>query len=65
MGTTVVAGMFFDDRLTIAHVGDSRLYRLRQGKLEQLTRDHSLLQELVARGFYTPERPSARPPRTT
>jgi Serine/threonine protein phosphatase len=55
MGTTVVAGMFFDDKLTIAHVGDSRLYRLRQGKLEQLSRDHSLLQELVTRGFYTPE----------
>ena len=55
MGTTVVAGLFFDDKLTIAHVGDSRLYRLRQGTLEQVTRDQSLLQELVARGFYTPE----------
>jgi protein phosphatase len=55
MGTTVVAGLFFDDRLTVAHVGDSRLYRLREGKLEQVTKDHSLLQELVARGFYTPE----------
>jgi PPM family protein phosphatase len=55
MGTTVVAGLFFDDKLTIAHVGDSRLYRLRGGKLEQLTQDHSLLQELVNRGFYTPE----------
>jgi PPM family protein phosphatase len=58
MGTTIVAGLFFDDRLTIAHVGDSRLYRVRQGKLEQLTRDHSLLQELIARGFYTPEEAS-------
>jgi PPM family protein phosphatase len=55
MGTTVVAGLFFDDRITIAHVGDSRLYRCRDGKLEQVTRDHSLLQELVSRGFYTPE----------
>jgi serine/threonine protein phosphatase PrpC len=55
MGTTVVAGLFFDDKLTVAHVGDSRLYRLRNGKLEQVTKDHSLLQELVARGFYTPE----------
>jgi protein phosphatase len=55
MGTTVVAGLFFDDRLTIAHVGDSRLYRCRDGKLEQVTQDHSLLQELVSRGFYTPE----------
>ncbi len=55
MGTTVVAGLLFDDKLTIAHVGDSRLYRCRDGKLEQVTQDHSLLQELVSRGFYTPE----------
>jgi len=55
MGTTVVAGLFFDDKLTIAHVGDSRLYRFRSGRLEQVTRDHSLLQELITRGFYTPE----------
>jgi len=55
MGTTVVAGLLFDDKLTVAHVGDSRLYRMRGGKLEQVTQDHSLLQELVARGFYTPE----------
>jgi len=54
MGTTVVAGIFFDDKLTVAHVGDSRLYRLRGGRFEQVTQDHSLLQELVARGFYTP-----------
>jgi len=55
MGTTVVVGLFFNDKLTIAHVGDSRLYRCRDGKLEQVTQDHSLLQELVSRGFYTPE----------
>jgi serine/threonine protein phosphatase PrpC len=55
MGTTIVACMFFDNRLSIAHVGDSRLYRVRQNKLEQITLDHSLLQELVDRGFYTPE----------
>jgi PPM family protein phosphatase len=55
MGTTVVAGLFFDDKLTIAHVGDSRLYCQRAGELRQVTQDHSLLQELVARGFYTPE----------
>ena len=54
MGTTVVAGLFFDDKITIAHVGDSRMYRLRDGRLEQVTQDHSLMQELVARGFYTP-----------
>jgi serine/threonine protein phosphatase PrpC len=54
MGTTVVAGLFFDDRLTVAHVGDSRLYRHRAGEFTQITQDHSLLQELVSRGFYTP-----------
>ena len=55
MGTTVVGALFYDDRVTIAHVGDSRMYRVRGSKLEQVTSDHSLLQELVDRGFYSPE----------
>ena len=55
MGTTVVAALFHDNRITIAHVGDSRLYRFRNDTFEQLTMDHSLLQELVDRGFYTQE----------
>lgn len=55
MGTTVVACLFYDNRVSIAHVGDSRLYRLRGDRFEQVTLDHSLLQELVSRGFYTPE----------
>jgi serine/threonine protein phosphatase PrpC len=55
MGTTVVACLFHDNRVSIAHVGDSRIYRLRGDQFTQLTQDHSLLQELVARGFYTPE----------
>ena len=55
MGTTVVAALFFDNKVTIAHVGDSRLYRQRGDKLEQVTLDHSLLQELVDRGFYSAE----------
>ena len=55
MGTTVVTAMFYDDRMTIAHVGDSRLYRLRGEVFEQITVDHSLLQELINKGFYTPE----------
>src|SRR5216683_1715378 len=55
MGTTVVAALFFDNKITIAHVGDSRLYRQRGDKLEQVTMDHSLLQELVDRGFYSAE----------
>ncbi len=55
MGTTVVSALFFDNRIAIAHVGDSRLYRLRNDRFEQVTQDHSLLQELVDRGFYSPE----------
>lgn len=55
MGTTLVVALFYDDRLTLAHVGDSRAYRFRGGQLEQLTRDHTLMQELIDRGFYTPE----------
>jgi len=53
MGTTVVVLLFHNDHFTVAHVGDSRLYRYRDGALEQITRDHSLMQELVDRGFYT------------
>ena len=55
MGTTVVAALFYNDRIITAHVGDSRLYRLRGDRFEQLTMDHSLLQELVDRGFYSQE----------
>jgi len=55
MGTTLVAGMFYDNRISLAHVGDSRAYRLRGEHFEQLTMDHSLLQELVDRGFYSEE----------
>jgi protein phosphatase len=55
MGTTVVVVLFYNNRFTVAHVGDSRLYRLRDGKLKQLTRDHSLVQELIDQGIYTPE----------
>lgn len=55
MGTTLVAAMFYDNKVSIAHVGDSRAYRLRGGVFEQLTMDHSLLQELVDRGFYSEE----------
>lgn len=55
MGTTVVAVLMHDDRMSVAHVGDSRLYRYRFGFLEQITRDHSLLEEMVARGHYSRE----------
>jgi len=55
MGTTVVACLVVDPtHVVIAHVGDSRAYLLRAGKLAQLTRDHSLVQERVDRGELTP-----------
>lgn len=55
MGSTVVVTLFDDGHLYIGHVGDSRLYRLRAGALEPLTRDHSVVQELVNRGLFTAE----------
>lgn len=55
MGTTIVCALFHDNRVSIAHVGDSRMYRLRGGVLTQITLDHSLLQELIDRGFYSEE----------
>jgi PPM family protein phosphatase len=59
MGSTVVAAVFHDDVVTVAHIGDSRLYRLRGRELSQLTRDHSLLQEQVDAGIITAEQASA------
>lgn len=53
MGTTIAICLFRRRRVTIAHVGDSRVYRLRRGQLERLTTDHSLNQELLDRGYYT------------
>ena len=55
MGTTLVLGLFADNLLTVAHIGDSRLYRLRDGEFVQITRDHSLLQEQIDSGLLTPE----------
>lgn len=55
MGTTVDALLIHHGLVSIAHVGDSRAYRYRGGKLSQLTRDHSLLEELVASGQYSRE----------
>jgi serine/threonine protein phosphatase PrpC len=55
MGTTIVAVTFHGSRLTVAHVGDSRLYRYRHGVLAQMTEDHSMVQELLRRGLITPE----------
>lgn len=50
MGTTLVMCLLGQNFLTVAHVGDSRMYRLRAGELERLTEDHSVVQELVGRG---------------
>lgn len=59
MGTTLVMALFHDDVVTLAHVGDSRIYRLRGDQLQQLTTDHSLVQELVENGFLTHEEAQA------
>jgi PPM family protein phosphatase len=55
MGTTLVVALFFDNRMTVGHIGDSRLYRLRGEAFEQVTRDHSLLQEQIDSGMITKE----------
>lgn len=55
MGTTLVVALFHDDTVTVAHIGDSRLYLLREGNFRQLTRDHSLLQEQIDSGIITAE----------
>lgn len=55
MGTTLVAGLFYDNVVAFAHIGDSRAYRLRKGEFTQITKDHSLLQEQIDSGMITPE----------
>ncbi len=55
MGTTIVACAASEGQFAVASVGDSRLYRLRGGELKQVTRDHSLVQELVDHGHYSKE----------
>lgn len=55
MGTTLVAAVFTDNKLVVGHIGDSRLYRLRDFSLTQLTEDHSLLQEQLNAGLITPQ----------
>ena len=55
MGTTLVVCLFYDNRVLVAHLGDSRLYLARDGKFSQVTRDHSLLQEQIDSGLISPE----------
>jgi protein phosphatase len=63
MGTTIVVVLFHNNICTIGHVGDSRLYRIRSGAITQMTKDHSLIQELIDRGMYTPEEAEKHAPR--
>ena len=64
MGTTTTAAYVDDDEVVIAHVGDSRAYLLRDGELTRLTKDHSLVGELVARGKLTEEQAEQHPQRS-
>jgi protein phosphatase len=64
MGTTVTAALFAGERVAIGHVGDSRAYRVRDGSLEQLTQDHSLVADLVRSGRLTPQEAELHPQRS-
>src|SRR5437762_2571903 len=64
MGTTLTAAMVVDRDVAVGHVGDSRLYRFRDGALERLTDDHSLVEELVRQGRLTPEEAESHPQRS-
>jgi len=55
MGTTIVAVLFGEDGFSVAHLGDSRLYRVREEVVQQLTNDHSVVMEQVRRGLLTIE----------
>jgi serine/threonine protein phosphatase PrpC len=64
MGTTITAALVEDGTVRIGHVGDSRAYRVRDGRLEQLTEDHSLVAELVRSGRLSPEEADIHPQRS-
>ncbi len=55
MGTTLIVCLFYDNRVSVAHLGDSRVYRMRGEQFSQVTRDHSLLQEQIDAGLITQE----------
>jgi protein phosphatase len=61
MGTTVVSALFVDDALVVGHVGDSRLYRRRDGDFEQITEDHSLLNDYIKMKHLSPDEIAAFP----
>ena len=64
MGTTLTAAQVHDGDVSLAHVGDSRAYRMRDGELEQLTNDHSLVAELERSGQITAEAAEHHPQRS-
>ncbi len=64
MGTTVSAIIRVGDRVALAHIGDSRIYRFRDGELEQITTDHTFVQRLVDSGRITPEEAAVHPRRS-
>ncbi len=64
MGTTLTAVYVGESEISLAHVGDSRAYRLRDGRLERLTDDHSLVDELMRQGRLTPEEALEHPQRS-
>jgi protein phosphatase len=64
MGTTMTTIAVGDGEIAIAHVGDSRAYRFRDGELERITHDHSLVDEMVRAGRLTPEEAEVHPQRS-
>jgi len=64
MGTTICAALFDGHELDIVHIGDSRAYRWRAGKLKQLTHDHSFVQQLIDQGSLTEEQARVHPRRS-
>lgn len=61
MGTTLVSALFRDDQVIVGHVGDSRVYRVRQGEIAQLTEDHSLINDYIKMKRMTPEEAASWP----
>ena len=64
MGTTITAAYVGDHDVSVAHVGDSRAYRLRGGEFERLTEDHSLVEEMRRRGQLTAQEADEHPQRS-
>jgi PPM family protein phosphatase len=63
MGTTFAGLLLLERRAIVAHVGDSRVYRLREGTLDRMTRDHTLANHLLDRGWLTPDEVDSHPKR--